>query len=160
MGIVGLAILLFIGGMALLILDIVAPSHFMLTLVGLGCLAGGVGSLFTVSQAAGWVSLILVVVVSPVVILYGLKLMPHTGWGKRVIPPPPPGHPGSAVPDAGQLHTLLGLRGQAVTPLRPAGICKLLGERIECVAEGKLIDAGEEVEVIQVEASRVVVRKV
>jgi membrane-bound serine protease (ClpP class) len=51
-----------------------------------------------------------------------------------------------------------GRRGTAVSPLRPAGIANIGGERIDVVSEGDFIEPGEPIEVIRVEGHRVVVR--
>ncbi len=49
--------------------------------------------------------------------------------------------------------------GQAVTALRPAGIARLAGRRVDVVTEGDLVEAGAAVRVVRVEGSRVVVRQ-
>ena len=54
---------------------------------------------------------------------------------------------------------LIGRVGEAVTPLRPAGVIVIDHERIDVVSEGSYIDKGKQVEVIKVEGSRIVVRE-
>lgn len=54
---------------------------------------------------------------------------------------------------------LIGRVGEAVTPLRPAGVIVIDHERIDAVSEGSYIDKGKQVEVIKVEGSRIVVRE-
>ena len=54
---------------------------------------------------------------------------------------------------------LIGRIGEAVTPLRPAGVIIVDNERIDAVSEGSYIDKGKQVEVIKVEGSRIVVRE-
>ncbi|MGM9943904.1 MAG: nodulation protein NfeD [Lysinibacillus sp.] len=54
---------------------------------------------------------------------------------------------------------LIGRIGEAVTPLRPAGVIIIENERIDAVSEGSYIDKGKQVEVIKVEGSRIVVRE-
>ncbi len=55
---------------------------------------------------------------------------------------------------------LLGRIGEAVTPLRPAGVILIDKERIDAVSEGSFINKGSQVEVIKVEGSRIVVREI
>ncbi len=55
---------------------------------------------------------------------------------------------------------LIGKKGIAVTPFRPAGVVSIDGERIDAVSDGSYIDAKKHVEVIKVEGSRIVVRAV
>ena len=54
----------------------------------------------------------------------------------------------------------LGKRGRASSPLRPAGIAEIEGERVDVVSDGELIDAGQLVEVTRVDGNRIVVRRV
>jgi len=54
---------------------------------------------------------------------------------------------------------LIGRVGEAITPLRPAGVIIIDNERIDAVSEGSYIDKGKQVEVIKVEGSRIVVRE-
>lgn len=54
----------------------------------------------------------------------------------------------------------LGKRGRASSPLRPAGIAEIDGERVDVVSGGELIEAGESIEVTRVDGNRIVVRRV
>lgn len=65
--------------------------------------------------------------------------------------------PGGLAPVTGPR---VGERGLATTPLRPAGIARIGGARIDVVSEAEYIGPGEPVEVIRVEGHRVVVRRV
>jgi len=56
-------------------------------------------------------------------------------------------------------HALLGKTGQATTPLHPAGIAEIDGERVDVVSDGELINAGETIRVMRVDGNRVVVRR-
>jgi membrane-bound serine protease (ClpP class) len=56
-------------------------------------------------------------------------------------------------------HALVGKTGQATTPLHPAGIAQIEGERVDVISEGELIDAGELIRVVRVDGNRVVVRR-
>jgi len=54
---------------------------------------------------------------------------------------------------------LLGKSGVAVTALRPSGVARINGARVDVVAESSFIDAAQNVTVVTVEGNRVVVRK-
>ena len=56
--------------------------------------------------------------------------------------------------------TLLGQRGVAVSPLRPAGAAEIGGRRVDVVSDGGFIDAGASVEVVRARGARVEVREV
>lgn len=53
----------------------------------------------------------------------------------------------------------LGKRGRAASPLHPAGIAEIDGERVDVVSDGELIDAGELIKVIRVDGNRIVVHR-
>jgi membrane-bound serine protease (ClpP class) len=55
---------------------------------------------------------------------------------------------------------LAGVRGTALTKLRPAGKARLAGRPVDVVSLGEFIDRGEEVQVVAVDGNRVVVRRV
>ncbi len=55
---------------------------------------------------------------------------------------------------------LMGVRGTALTPLRPSGAVDVDGDRIDVVTAGDWIAAGTEVEIVRVQGSRVEVRAV
>jgi membrane-bound serine protease (ClpP class) len=61
-------------------------------------------------------------------------------------------------PEGGR--TWLGRRGTAATPLRPAGIADIQGERVDVVSDGDFIELGEPLVVTHVDGNRIVVRRV
>jgi membrane-bound serine protease (ClpP class) len=61
----------------------------------------------------------------------------------------------SQSPDA----DLLGREGVAQTVLRPSGIGRIEGKRLDVVAESDMIERGSRIKVVAVERSRILVRK-
>ena len=57
-----------------------------------------------------------------------------------------------------ELTALVGKSGKTITPLRPAGVALINGQRVDIVTQGEFVKPETEIEVIQVEGSRVVVR--
>ncbi|MFW6270046.1 MAG: NfeD family protein [Bacillota bacterium] len=51
-------------------------------------------------------------------------------------------------------------QGITITPLRPAGIADIEGERIDVVSDGRFIDRGEEIMVSKILGNRIVVKKI
>ena len=49
--------------------------------------------------------------------------------------------------------------GIAHTPLRPAGIVIIIGEKLSAVSQGDYIEAGESINVLKVEGNKLIVRK-
>ncbi|AUX22512.1 membrane protein [Sorangium cellulosum] len=91
--------------------------------------------------------------------LVALRFLPRVPAARRLIlatslgPDVAPGGPARAT------GPRVGERGLATTPLRPAGIARLGGARVDVVSEAEYIGPGEAVEVIRVEGNRVVVRR-
>jgi membrane-bound serine protease (ClpP class) len=54
---------------------------------------------------------------------------------------------------------LLGRSGTTLTPLRPAGIADVDGQRIDVVSDGEFIDSGVPITVSRVDGNRIVVRR-
>ena len=59
-----------------------------------------------------------------------------------------------------EFASLVGNRGVAFSPLRPAGIAVVEGKRIPVITEGGFIPSGSPVEIVAARGSRVVVRAV
>jgi membrane-bound serine protease (ClpP class) len=53
----------------------------------------------------------------------------------------------------------LGKEGHALSPLRPAGIADIDGQRVDVVSDGAFIDAGERIRVDRVDGNRIVVKR-
>lgn len=62
-------------------------------------------------------------------------------------------------PEKDFARALLGVQGEALTTLRPAGVATFAGERVDVVSDGDFIRAGEHVKVVRVEGRKVVVRR-
>ena len=56
------------------------------------------------------------------------------------------------------LKYLLGKKGVAMTDLRPTGVGQIDGINFDVISEGNYISAGEPVEIIKVEGSKLIVR--
>ena len=54
----------------------------------------------------------------------------------------------------------LGKTGKTITELRPAGAAELDGERLDVVSQGGFVEAGVDVEVIEVSGNRIVVKAI
>jgi membrane-bound serine protease (ClpP class) len=58
------------------------------------------------------------------------------------------------------LTKLIGKRGTAYTPLRPAGIALIEDQKVDVMTEGGFIERNRTIEVVLVEGNRVVVREI
>lgn len=152
-----LAVILYLACAFTLIAEVFVPSGGLLSVLALLFLAGGLFIFFHYSPVAGWVGVLLAVVVIPTALFTAYKLLPNLKFGKSVVLEPSEREHGDGVPDSKSLRELIGKPGTCLTPLRPVGTCEINGQRIQCVAESGLIEKGQNISVVSVEGIRVVV---
>jgi membrane-bound serine protease (ClpP class) len=154
-----------IGFMLLAVEVFVIPGFGLAGILGLTALLGGL-SLSVVGAGATWamiltaagrvaLSLLLAIAAS----LALLRIFPRLPFGRRLILETelPTGVEGSSAPESDRRW--LGKCGTTMSPLRPAGVAHLDGERVDVVSEGEFLEAGESIEVIRVDGNRIVVRR-
>lgn len=152
------AVFLYVACAALIVAEVFVPSGGILGICALACLIGGVATFFHYSDAAGWIGIVVAIVMVPSLLVAAYRMLPKTKFGRRVILSPPVRERGDAIPDTAELVQLLGQTGQVVTPLRPVGMCVFAGRRLESVAESGYIQKGTVVKVIRVEGTQLTVR--
>jgi membrane-bound serine protease (ClpP class) len=159
-------LLLAAAGVFLLVLELLVIPGFgiagalgiaaLLASLVLSLLGPGNTGMFILA-ATGRVALALLFALAASLIL--LRFLPRLPFGRRLIL-----QRGLA---AAQGYTsapehdlsLLGKKGRTWSPLRPAGIADIEGERVDVVSDGELIEAGQSVEVTRVDGNRIVVRR-
>jgi membrane-bound serine protease (ClpP class) len=97
-------------------------------------------------------------VVTVILMIVALRYLPHTRSGRGLILASATSRSAGFV-SAAEPSQLLHVEGTAETDLRPVGVARLAGERVDVVSEGPLIARGARVQVVEVEGSRVVVRE-
>jgi membrane-bound serine protease (ClpP class) len=154
------AVFLYFACAALIIAEVFVPSGGIISALAFLCVAGGVIIFFRYSTAAGWIGVIVAMIMIPSFLVFAYKIFPKTRFGKSVTLTPPEREKGDAIPDTAELEELLGAVGEVVTPLRPVGICNFSGKRVECVAESGYVDKDKKIKVIDVEGTQLTVRVV
>jgi membrane-bound serine protease (ClpP class) len=153
-------------GLLLLMLEIfVIPGFGIAGILGIVALLGGLtlsvigagatGELMV--WAAGRVALSVLVAIGGSLVLlpflhrlpYGRSLVLQTGLDSLA------GYASAPEADA----KWVGTRGTSASPLRPAGIADLEGERVDVVSQGEFIEAGAPILVVRVDGNRIVVRR-
>ncbi len=152
------AVFLYLACAALIIAEVFVPSGGLISIFALACLVGGVLIFFQHSTIAGWIGLIIALIMIPSVLVLAYKVFPKTRFGRHVLLAPPERQQGDAIPDSSNLKQMLGAEGTVLTPLRPVGMCDFSGRRLECVAESGYVDKGKKVRVIDVESTQLTVR--
>ena len=154
------AVFLYLACAVLIVAEVFVPSGGLISICSLACLIGGLAIFFKHSPTAGWVGVIVAVVMIPSVLVIAYRMFPNTRFGKSVTLTPTERQQGDAIPDTPKLKKLAGAEGIVVTPLRPVGTCDFSGQRVECVAESSYVDKGKKVQVINVESTQVTVRTI
>jgi len=147
-----------IAGMVLFALEVVTPSFGLLAATGIAALAAAVWRAFAISSLFGLIMIIALAITMPAYLVFLVRLLPKTPLGRRLFLRPSPKSTGDAAPEAEQLRSLVGKRGEAVSLLRPCGAVRIDGQRVVAVAESGMIERGTTVEVIRAAGQNVIVR--
>ena len=153
------AIVLLLGGLALMILEAFVPSGGALGTLSVIALLAGVGLAYYSGPLEGTMLLLTSLVAAPFCIYLALKWWPNTPLGRRVLLNAPTSD--DVLPDNPHLRTLrelVGKVGKAKSLMLPSGAIVIDGRVIDAVSEGMAIEAGQMVKVVEVRANRVVVR--
>lgn len=153
------AIVLLLGGLALMILEAFLPSGGALGTLSVIAILAGVGLAYYSGPMEGTVLLLAAVFATPVCIFLALKWWPNTPLGRRVLLNTPTGD--EVLPDSvlrRSLRELVGKVGKAKSLMLPSGAIVIEGRVLDAVSEGVAIEAGQSVKVVEVRANRVVVR--
>ena len=154
------AVFLYFACAALILAEVFVPSGGIISICALACLIGGTVIFFRHSTTAGWIGIVIAVIMIPSVLIIAYKIFPKTRFGKSVTLTPPQRQKGDAIADTSELKDLLGATGIVLTPLRPVGMCDISGQRLECVAESRYLNKGKKVKVIRVQSTQLTVREI
>lgn len=147
-----LAILLYILGLFMVLLELVVPHGMSGFLGAIGIVGGIILSLFTSPPIYPIIMSGITVVVIPVCFYLIYKKIQLKGGLE-----PKEGAYASTL--AQDYANLVGKQGVAVTVLRPSGIVLIDNKKIDAVCERDIIEKGEKVVVVKVEGIRIVVRR-
>jgi membrane-bound serine protease (ClpP class) len=129
----------------------------VLILAGLGLSIVGAGATWdTVGWAVGRVAISALLAIAASLAL--LRVLPRLPVGRRlVLATELPATSGYASSPEGD-RRWLGRRGTTTSPLRPAGVATIDGERVDVVSEGEFVEVGRAIVVTRVDGNRIVVR--
>jgi membrane-bound serine protease (ClpP class) len=142
-------------GFLLIAAEVFLPGLILGT-IGLLCLAASVALVFVeYGTSAGVLAAFVIGAVTFTGFLVWLNIFPRTFVGRRLLL-----HTRQpADRTAGEHRTLIGLTGEALTPLRPSGTARLGGKRVDVTAVGEFLDPGTTIEVVAADGMRVAVRR-
>ena len=149
---IGLELLVFPG------ITVAGLAGVILLVIGLGMTIVGAGATMpAVVSALGRVAFSVLAALVAAFALF--RALPHLPFGRRLVLDTGMGAAEGYVSVPESQRGWLGRTGTTLSPLRPAGVAEIDGERVDVVSEGGFVDAGTAVEVTRVDGYRIVVRR-
>ena len=149
-----LLVLLLVAGGLLFFAELFLPTHGLLGLLGVLCVAGALGACFILNRWLGAGALVATIVATPFAFNAMIALWQKTPIGRRMVLTTVSGTAGAQRP-----ASLVGSVGKTVSELRPMGECEFNGERVQCRSEsGMTLSPGTPVRLIDIQNTVAVVR--
>ncbi len=155
------AVLLVVVGLGLAVLELFIPSGGVLAFLAISSIVGGVIVGFMQGPVVGLVILCSVIVGLPVGLVLAVRWWPHTPIGRVVMLRARRSE--DVLPDNPRtvgLKSLVGKVGVAKSKMLPSGAIHIEGRTVDAYSEGVPIEPGQQVMVIEVRGTRVMVRPV
>lgn len=154
------SLILTAAGFLVIFLELFIPSAGVLGLVAGICLVSGIIVGFIDSTATGFLVLLAILVMLPIMFAAMIKMWPHTPIGKRILIGPVDMDDVELQGEYyDEIKSLLGRLGTAKTKMLPSGIVMIDGKKFDAVTDGLPIEAGDSIKVISAKGNRVVVSK-
>ncbi|MBW1940794.1 MAG: serine protease [Deltaproteobacteria bacterium] len=151
-----LPILLQFVGVIVIIAEIILPSGGLLSLLALGIFGYSLYIVFTgISTAAGIVFVTADIILIPVLVITGLKLIARLPVTLRKELSRAEG----VVSQSEELEKFMGLEGTALTDLHPSGIAEINGKRVDVVSRGEYLEKNSKIVVYSVRGNQIIVRE-
>ncbi len=144
-------------GILVIIAEIFIPSLGLLTLIALGIFFYSLYLVFTtISSTAGLVMTGLDIVLIPLLIILGMKLLAKSPLAlKREL-----SKQNGVMSQSRDLETYVDEKGVSVTDLRPAGMAEIASQRLDVVTDGEYIDSGTPIVVTGVTGNQIIVERI
>ncbi|OGQ89148.1 MAG: serine protease [Desulfobacula sp. RIFOXYA12_FULL_46_16] len=144
-------------GILVIFAEIFIPSFGLLAVIALAVFSYSLYLVFTtISSTAGLVFAGLDLLLVPVCIVFGMKILAKSPLALRQELSRKQG----VVSQAKELETYLHLKGVSITDLRPSGMAEINMKRLDVVTDGEYIEANIPVVVTGVTGNRIIVQKI
>jgi len=151
-----LPIILQLAGVLVVIAEIILPSGGILSILAAGVFGYSLFMVFSdISKTTGMVFLAADIILIPVLVIVGLKMLARSPATLRKTLSREEG----VSSQSPELDDHLDAEGRAITDLRPAGMALINGKRTDVVTRGEYIDRDTEIRVTAVTGNQIVVRK-
>ena len=136
--------------------EIFMPSAGFLTALGLAAAAGGGVFAFQYSATFGTIFIVSALPLIIITVIIAFKLLPYSPLIRGAELRTEDGNVGTQQ----NIVAVVGDEGVALTQLRPVGVAKFGEEKLDVVAEDRVIEKSEKVKILEIEGNRICVRKV
>lgn len=144
-------------GILVIFAEIFIPSFGLLAVIALAVFSYSLYLVFTtISSTAGLVFAGLDLILVPVCVVFGMKILAKSPLALRQELSRGQG----VVSQAKELETYLHMQGMAVTDLRPSGMAEINMKRLDVVTDGEYIEVNTPVVVTGVSGNRIIVQKI
>jgi len=152
---------LIVAALLLFLFELLTPSFGVMTAFGVAALAGAVYLAFAkIGRITGTVMTAAFVLAVPAYFGLLIKFLPRTAVTQKLFLRRTGTNQAAGTPEAEENKALIGKTGTTETQLRPAGAVRIDGRRIIAIAESGVIEKGQNVQVISLSGSNIVVRAV
>ena len=150
-----LPLILQVIGIIIIIAEIILPSGGILSVLAISTLGFSLFKAFSISSNIGMIFLIADIIMVPLLVLLGLKLLAKSPVTLRKTLSKKEG----VVSQKESMDQLLNASGIALTDLRPAGSIRIDKKKIDAVTQGEYIDKDTLVHVIEVTGNQIIVKE-
>jgi membrane-bound serine protease (ClpP class) len=151
------------------VLELFVPSGGLIAALAGVCVIGSITAFFMYDRMGGFVALSLYVILTPILLWALFKYWITSPLARNMIlggsdfainaeEDPFAASERARQERLAELRALIGAEGTAVTPMRPIGVIKIEGRRIDAMAESGSIDAGTPIIVVDVYDNQIKVR--
>ena len=148
-----LPVTLLLMGLGLFFLEAVVPSFGLITVFGITSVVASVVLAFQVSPLMGVVFAVLAVLSVPLAVVFFFYVVKRT----RIVHSED--ESGYTAPNR-EAEGLVGKDGIAVSDLRPTGIARIEGRRVDVVAESSFVEEGSRIRIERVDGIKIIVGEV
>ena len=143
--------------LALFFVEVIVPSGGIIGFLSAICMIVGVVMLFKFNTTLGLIGAIVSLIAIPFLFGFAVKVWPNTPIARLLMLKNPPREDTQNNADE-RLDQMVGMKGKAMTDLRPVGTCLIEGKRRQCMAVSGLIRSGNAVCVVSTNGMEIKVR--
>ena len=152
-------LVLFLIGMALLIIELFLPGFGVSGICGILCLVAVIVIQFLTNRpAVAWIVTGAILLILLLMIILFMHSMKNGMLFRSPIVLKEQIEAEAIKPSSESLEELIGKTGKAVTPLRPSGIVLIDGKRYSVESQATFVDKGAEITVLAVDGTKITVR--